>query len=109
MAVTHDVRRTADKVSFQRRWDMATHTNQTTGCAKMVVHAIDVLDVDRDLRGNPIPLSDTLARCGCGPQKCSILAKWVNKKRALVGKPPLPSGTIKPSTTIAEVIDHVCA
>jgi len=88
---------------------MPTYTNQTTGCAKMVVHAIDVLDVDRDLQSDPIPLSDTLARCGCGPQKCSILAKWVKKKRAIAGKPPLPAGTIKTSTTISEVIAHVCA
>ena len=88
---------------------MPTYTNQTAGCAKMVVHAIDVLDVDRNLRDDPIPLSDSLSKCGCGPQKCSILAKWVNKKRAIARKPPLPAGTIKPSTKISEVIDHVCA
>ena len=88
---------------------MVSLTNQVTGCARSVVYAVDVLDVDRDLLGNPISTADSLADCGCGPQKCGILQKWVNKKRAIAGKTPLAAGTIKPSTTIAGVIAHVCS
>jgi len=88
---------------------MATYTNQATGCARSAVYAIDVMDVDRHLLEDPVPLGDSLAHCGCGSQKCRILQQWVNKKRAIAGKPQLAAGTIKPATTIAEVIAHVCS
>jgi hypothetical protein len=88
---------------------MATYTNQATGCARSAVYAIDVMDVDRHLLEDSVPLSETLGDCGCGSQKCGILQQWVNKKRAIAGKPELAAGTIKPATTIAEVIDHVCS
>jgi hypothetical protein len=89
---------------------MPETTNRvTTECAKDVVFAIDVLDENRHLYRDPIPLTDSLNECGCGPQKCAHLQQWVNKRRALVGKAPLPAKAIGPETTIEAVIDHVCA
>lgn len=89
---------------------MAKHTNDPdlTECEKDVVFAIDVLDINRPLKDLPVPFTETLKQCGFGKNKCSYLEGWVNKRRAKDHKNPLPAGTIKPSTTIQEVVDHVC-
>lgn len=88
---------------------MADYTDEVRDeCETAVVFAVDVLDVDRHLRTEHISLHQTLADCGCGPQKCSYLEKWVNKRRSRAGRDPLARGTIKPATTIREVIGHVC-
>lgn len=88
---------------------MPGYTNQVPpGCAREVVFAIDVLDVDHKLLSEQIPLSQKLSQCGFGKQKCAYLESWVNKRRDAAGKEPLDDGTVKPATTIQGIIDHVC-
>lgn len=88
---------------------MATHTdNVTSPCEVGVVYALDVLDARRRLAVEHVPFTDDLASCGCGPRKCGLLAKWINKLRIAAGKQPLGKDAIKPTTTIGEVIGHVC-
>jgi len=87
---------------------MAGYTDEVEGCAKDVVHAVDVLDEERHLLSEHVPLDETLGDCGCGSQKCAILESWVNKMRAKAGKDPVEGGSIAPETTIAEVIENVC-
>jgi hypothetical protein len=90
---------------------MADYTDEVTDCALDVVYAIDVLDVARHLISEHISLDQNLEQCGFGPQKCSYLQLWVNKRRSKATAPkkdPLKKGTIKPGTTIRKVIDYVC-
>jgi hypothetical protein len=88
---------------------MADYTDEVTEeCAIRAVFAIDVLDRDRDLLISHIPLDETLSDCGVGGNEAGLLETWVNRRRALAGKPALPGGTIAPATTIREVISHVC-
>jgi hypothetical protein len=88
---------------------MAQYTDEVTGCERRVVFAIDVLDTNRQLLSEHVALTSNLASSGFGPQKCSYFQVWVNKQRQAAGKPPLRAGTIKPTTTMRESIDHVCA
>lgn len=88
---------------------MADNTNQVTDCERRVVFAIDVLDKKRTLLSEPVPLSSNLATCGFGKLKCTYFQKWVNKQRLAASKALLKGGTIKPTTTIREAIDHVCS
>jgi hypothetical protein len=88
---------------------MAGYTDEVDDeCGKDVVFAVDVLDVDRHLQTEHVSLDETLSDCGCGPQKCSYLQAWVNKRRSKAGRERLAPGTIEPATTIREVIAHVC-
>jgi hypothetical protein len=89
---------------------MATHTDDTdlTECQKDVVFAVDVLDHKRELFRTHVPFTELLADCQCGPLKCAQLQAWINKRRKAAGKDPLPAKSIKPATTIQEVIGHVC-
>lgn len=87
---------------------MTDYTNETEGCARDVVYAVDYLDEEHDLLGEAIPLDATLGDCGHGGVKCAILESWVNRKRAQAGKGPLED-PLTPETTIAEVIENVCS
>jgi hypothetical protein len=89
---------------------MPKHTNDTdlTECEKDVVFAVDVLDVNRSLKAQQVPFTQTLKDCGYMKTKCSYLQGWVNQERGKKGKQPIAAGTIKPSTTIQQVVDHVC-
>jgi hypothetical protein len=76
-------------------------------CENKAVNAIDYFD-PRILRKAHVSLDDNLQSCDHGPQKCRILADWINKHRAYDGKPPIEPSSITPETTIREVISHVC-
>lgn len=76
-------------------------------CELRAVFALDVLDVNRRLLVEHIPVSETMEQCGIGPRKCAMLTTWINKHRVSTGRPAIDPG-VKPATKISEVIGHVC-
>jgi hypothetical protein len=87
---------------------MINHTDEAAQeCEIRAVFALDVLDVNRRLLVEHIPVSETMTQCGIGPRKCAILTAWINKHRESTGRPPIDSG-VKPATKISEVIGYVC-
>ena len=85
------------------------YTNEAqSDCEKKAIFAVDVLDEKRRLLVEKIPINETLDRCGFGKLKCNYLEKWINLENLSQGKAELPKDAIKPSTTISQVIDHVC-
>jgi hypothetical protein len=88
---------------------MANHTDGVLSeCEKDVVFALDVIDGQRELFHTHVPFTEQIANCDCGPLNSRRLERWVNKRRRQAGKAELAEGTVKPSSTIREVIDHVC-
>jgi len=80
----------------------------SSDCQTQIVHYIDVLASGLSLVRDDIPMDAALGDLGLGPQKCGILERKVNVERAERGKAPLAAGTIEPSTTVGEVVSHVC-
>jgi hypothetical protein len=74
-------------------------------CQRRVLDGLSFL-ADGDLRD--APLDTTLADAGIRGNELGIVERNVNAARRVRGEPPLPSGTIKSTTTLQEVIDHVC-
>lgn len=84
-------------------------TNEaSTKCQKDAVFAVDFLDNNRHLLITAIPVSETLAQCSFGPQKCAYLQRWIDRQRIAAGKSKLAKKAIKVTTTIQQVINHVC-
>ena len=76
-------------------------------CEIRAVFALDVLDVNRRLLVEHVPVTETMEQCGIGTRKCAMLTTWINKHRAASGRAPInPAVTL--ATTISQVIGHVC-
>lgn len=79
-----------------------------TDCGKQIVNGVDFLARHYDLRETPVDLETRIGEIGLGDNDCAIFERYINKRRKLAGKPKLNSGTIRPTTTIQELIDDAC-
>lgn len=86
---------------------MATFGQKFAGsdCHHRVLDGLSFL-ADGDLRD--APLDTTLDDAGIRDDEIGIVERNVNAARRARGEPALPSGTIKSTTTLQEVIDYVC-
>ena len=76
-------------------------------CGRRAVFMVDIHD-DRHLFLDPVSLDESLGHCGCSKEDCGDIESYINKYREKNGDKPLDGGTIKPKTTIRELIGYVC-
>ncbi|MDF2386120.1 hypothetical protein JMG10_31930 [Nostoc ellipsosporum NOK] len=76
-------------------------------CRSQILAYIDGLTRASLIRDD-IPLDTQLGDIGFGPQKCAWLEVKVRAEQRARGKPEIPGGTIKVTTTVGEVIGYVC-
>ena len=77
-------------------------------CANRILSYIDVLTHSSSLVRDAVSTTTRLGDLGIGPQKCAILERKVQAEQRARGKPEIPDGTIKVTTTVAEVVGYVC-